>query len=293
MDTFELMTEQAYQAIRYRVEDRVAWLTLARPEAANALSMAMRAEIVRGLRAAESDSDVGVAVIEGDGTSFCAGYDLKEPYGSASDRESRSAWVQDRNLAGWTDQFARSCLADWLTLWDLLKPVVAIVQGNCLAGGMELASMADIVFCADDARFGYPPLRAMSTPDVPFFPWKLSMARAKYLQLTGNSISGAEAADWGFVAKSFPAAVLRERAEAEIRALASIDSALLAANKHQVNQAYEMMGIRAHLSQNWSWHHLSGGVRLRRGEFFEVAAASGLKAALEWMNGPFEREGLR
>jgi len=287
------MSEQPYEVIRYRAEERVAWITLARPEAMNALSMAMRAEIVRALRAAESDEGVAVAVIEGDGPSFCAGYDLKEPYGSAGDRQARAGWVHDQNLAGWTDQFSRSCLADWLTLWDLLKPVVAVVHGNCLAGGMELAAMADIVFAADDARFGYPPLRAMSTPDVPFFPWKLSMARAKYLQLTGNSISGAEASDWGLVAKCFPADSLRERAAAEIRAMASIDPALLAANKHQVNQAYETMGMRTHLAQNWSWHQLSGQVRPRKGEFFEIAAASGLKAALEWMNGPFKREGLQ
>ena len=286
------MSEPVYESIRYRVEDRVAWITLARPDVGNALSMAMRAEIVRALRTAESDSEVAVAVLEGDGPSFCTGYDLKEPYGSGDDRRSRTVWVHDQNLAGWTDQFSRSCLADWLTLWDLLKPVVAIVQGNCLAGGLEVAAMADVVFAAADARFGYPPVRAMSTPDVPFFAWKMSMARAKYLQITGNSLTGEQAAAWGLVAKCFPPESLRERAEGEIRAIASIDPSLLAANKHQVNQAYETMGIRTHLTQNWSWHQLSGHVRSRRGEFFEVAAARGLKAALAWMNEPFEQEGL-
>ena len=286
------MSDDDYKSIAYRVEDRVAWVTLSRPEVGNALSMAMRAEVVRALRTAESDGDVAVAVIAGEGPSFCTGYDLKEPYGTADDRRARPDWVADRNLSGWSDQFSRSCLADWMTLWDLLKPVVAIVHGPCLAGGLEVAAMADIVFAATDARFGYPPLRAMSTPDVPFFPWKLSMARAKYLQITGNSITGQEAADWGLVAKCFPPESLRERAEAEIRAVASIDPALLAANKHQVNQAYEMMGIRTHLAQNWSWHHLSGIVRPNHGEFFEIARRDGLRAALAWMNGPFEAEGL-
>jgi enoyl-CoA hydratase len=283
---------QSYREIGYRVEDGVATVTLSRPESGNPLSMTMRAEIVGALRAAESDEAVAVAVIEGAGKSFCTGYDLKQPYGTSEQRHAQPGWVHDPNLQGWTDQFSRSCLRDWMTLWDLLKPVVVIVQGNCLGGGMEVVALADIAFVADNARLGYPPLRAMSTPDVPFFAWKLPMARAKYLQLTGNSVSGEQAADWGLVAKSFPAEELSERAWAEIRALAQVDSALLMANKHQVNQAYEIMGMRTHLMQSWTWHQLSGSVRPGHAEFFEIAKSDGLRAALDWMNGPFNQAGL-
>jgi enoyl-CoA hydratase len=180
-----------------------------------------------------------------------------------------------------------------MTLWDLLKPVVVIVQGNCLGGGMEIVALADIAYVADTARLGYPPLRAMSTPDVPFFAWKLPMARAKYLQLTGNSISGAQAAEWGLVAKSFPAEELSERAWAEIGALSQIDSGLLMANKHQVNQAYEIMGMRTHLNQAWAWHELSGSVRPGQARFFEIARNEGLRAAFNWMNAPFDQAGLQ
>jgi enoyl-CoA hydratase len=179
-----------------------------------------------------------------------------------------------------------------MTAWDLLKPVVAIVHGNCLAGGTELMSFADIVFAAHDARIGYPPMRAMSTPDIPVMPWKMTMARAKYLQLTGNSITGETAAQWGWVAKSFPAEELQERAWAEIRALSHVDAGLLAANKQQVNQAYETMGMRTHLAQAWAWHYLSGNCRPKGGEFFNRVQEDGLKAALQWMNGPFKYEGI-
>lgn len=279
-------------AIEYSVADRVARITLARPEAGNALSMRLRLELVRALRSAESDPDVTVVVLDALGDAFCSGYDLKEPYGSKADRAERGDWVSDPALAGWTDQFARSCLQDWMTAWDLLKPVVAIIHGYCLAGGTELMSFADIVFAADDTRIGYPPMRAMSTPDVPILPWKMTMARAKYLQLTGNSIDGRTAAEWGWVAKSFPTAELQERAWAEIRALSHIDAGLLAANKQQVNQAYETMGMRTHLAQAWAWHYLSGTSRPNAGAFFNHVKDDGLKAALQWMNGPFKDEGL-
>jgi len=286
------MSDDAYAAITYAVEGRAAHVTLNRPEASNALSMQLRLELVRALRTAESDPEVAVVVLDGAGPSFCAGYDLKEPYGSKAERQARGDWVSDRALA-WTDPFTRSCIADWMTLWDLLKPVIAIVHGNCLGGGTEIVSLADIVFAADDARFGYPPMRAMSTPDIPVLPWKMTMARAKYLQLTGNSVTGAQAAEWGWVVKSFPAAELAERAWSEVRAIASIDAGLLAANKQQVNQAYELMGMRTHFAQAWSWHHLSGAVRPNAGAFFAKAQEDGLKAALDWMNSPFTDEGLR
>ena len=285
--------QMTFSQIEYRVEDQVAHVTLARPEVANALSMRMRLELVTALRRAESDDSVSVIALDGQGASFCSGYDLSQPYGSAADREARPGWLGDRSLRAWTDQFARGCLDDWLVAWELLKPVVAIVHGNCLGGGTELMSFADIAFAADDARLGYPPMRAMSTPDVPIFAWKMTMARAKYLQLTGNSITGETAADWGWVVRSFPPDVLVEKAWNEIVALSHVDSSLLAANKHQINQAYEIMGLRTHLASAWMWHYLSSKARPNHAEFFERAGDGGIKKALEWMNGPFTQRGLR
>lgn len=287
------MEEVAYAEITYRVEDTIAAVVLNRPEAANALSMTMRSELIHALRAAESDERVNVIRLSGAGTSFCAGYDLKAPSGTAEQRKARTGWAVDRRIEAWSDQFNRSCVQDWLAIWDLLKPVVVVAHGNCLGGGLELLCLADIAYVADDARIGYPPVRGMSTPDVPVFAWKLSMARAKYLQLTGTSISGIQAADWGLVVKSFPADELVARADAELSALGHVDPGLLMANKHQVNQAYELMGLRTHLAQAWSWHHISGSPRPGRTSFFDVAREQGVRAALDWMNGPFTRAGLR
>lgn len=296
--------QDTFREIAYTVHDKIAEIQLNMPEKRNRLSFLMRREIVRALRQAESDDAVSVVLITGAGSSFCSGYDLAarrpaaEPDGEPGgayyrDQDARpEGWVSSEHFDNWTDQFARSCMRDWLTIWDLLKPVVAMVQGHCVAGGTELMSICDISFVADDARIGYPPMRAMTTPDVPYFPWKLSMSQAKYLQLTGNSVTGAEAAQMGWISKCFPADKLREETFREIVPMSQISPGLLSANKQQLNQAYELMGMRTHLANAWQYHVLSGSVRPGSGEFGSILRADGLHAALQWRDGQFQANGL-
>ncbi|KPM51938.1 enoyl-CoA hydratase [Frankia sp. R43] len=271
----------------YVVADRVARITLNRPEKRNALNLGIRRQLVDALREAERDDDVAVVLLDAAGPSFSAGYDLSDPK-----TDTPPGWVDSVHFNSWSDQFGRSVFRDWMVIWDLMKPVVAKVQGYCLAGGAELMSMCDIVFVADDAVIGYPAMRAQSTPDAPFFPWKLSMAQAKYLQLTGNSVSGKEAAELGWVAKSFPADELDDQVQRLLRPLSQVDPALLAANKASLNQAYEQMGMRAHLGGAWQLHGLSARYRERSGEFKEISGRDGVKAATEWRDGAFRREGF-
>ena len=236
-----------YQELLYAVEDRIAHITLNVPDKRNALSYRMRDELIVALKRAESDDDVSVVLVDGAGPSFCSGYDL-------TPREKdyqKDGMVHSAHFDNWTDPFARSCVRDWLVIWDLLKPVVAQIHGHCVAGGTEILSMVDIAFVAGNARIGYPAMRGMTSPDTLYFPWKMSMARAKYLQLTGNSATGKEAAEIGWVAKSFPATELGGQVMRELRPMSQIAPDLLAANKHAVNQAYEIMGFRTALAQGW------------------------------------------
>ncbi|MEE9278949.1 MAG: enoyl-CoA hydratase-related protein [Myxococcota bacterium] len=281
--------EDKYEFIKYRVEERIARITLNVPEKRNALSLAMRDEIVSALRKAERDDEVSVVLIDGEGPSFCSGYDLTP---DPSRPHQKEGWVASQHFDSWTDPFARSCLRDWLVIWDLLKPVAAKIHGYCLAGGTEIMSMVDLAFVADNAQIGYPPMRGMTTPDTLYFPWKMTMSRAKYLQLTGNSISGKEAAQMGWVAKSFPEDELEEQVMRELRPLSQVAPDLLAANKQSVNQAYEIMGFRTALAAGWQWHALTSSLRPGARQFGEIARRDGLKAAIEWRDGPFRREGL-
>lgn len=282
-----------YENILYGVDERIATITLNRPSKRNALSPGLRNDIVAALHAAERDDDVTVILIQGAGESFCAGYDMAGYVPSSGEEPERPAgWLASEHYDTWTGQFPRSCLRDWMTIWDLLKPVVAKVHGHCLAGGSELMSMCDIAFAADDTLIGYPPMRAQATPDIPYFPWKLSMANAKYLQLTGNSVTGVEAAAMGWIAKSFPAEELDDAVAREVRALASIHPAMLAANKASLNQAYEAMGFRASLGTAWQFHAMSRSFRPGSGDFQETKEQEGLKGAIAWRDGPFRREGF-
>ena len=277
-----------YENILYSVQDRIARVMLNAPEKRNALSFRMRDEFVSALKRAEADDDVSLVLIDAAGPSFCSGYDLSPP----DPGYRKDGMVASKHFDNWTDQFARSCVRDWMTIWDLLKPVVAKIHGHCVAGGTEILSMADIAFVADDARIGYPAMRGMTTPDTMYFPWKMPMAQAKYLQLTGNSVTGREAAEMGWVAKSFPADELDDAVMRELRPMSQIAPDLLAANKHSVNQAYEIMGFRTALAQGWQWHVLSSRVRPGAGGFGEAMREGGLKAALEWRDGAFREEGF-
>ncbi len=279
------MAEQPFEFILYETGERIARITLNRPEKRNALNLGIRRDIVEALRRAERDDDVSVVLIDASGPSFCAGYDLTPDDPAA--RVPDGGYVSERLFDKWWDQWAANIVRDWLTIWDLLKPVVAKVHGYCLAGGTELMSMCDIAFVADDAVIGYPPMRGMTTPDTLYHPWKLSMAWAKYLQLSGNSITGKQAAEIGWVVKSFPADQLDAATMQEVRALATIAPDLLAANKRSLNQAYEIQGFRTHLGMSPQWHALTSAFRPNAGEFTRITEEQGLKAAIEWRDAAF------
>jgi enoyl-CoA hydratase len=270
-----------YQHIIYSVAGRIATISFNRPEVHNAMSRRLRVETVDALQRAEADDSVSVVVIEGKGKSFCSGYDV-----GAQDYDGKAHAISEM-MDDWTDQLNRGILRDWYTIWDLLKPVVAKVHGNCLAGGTEVMSICDMAFCTDEARIGYPATRAQATPDLSFFPWKLPMSRAKYMQMTGAIITGRQASEWGWVTKSFPEAEFEEAFAREISALASIAPDMLAAQKFALNQQYEIMGFKTALNAVVPWHYASHKTRPNAGEFRSIANEEGLKAAVNWRDEPF------
>jgi len=270
-----------YQDIIYKVEAGIATISFNRPQVHNAMSRRLRVEAVAALKQAEADDSVSVVVIQGEGKSFCSGYDV-----GAQDYDGKAHAISEM-MDDWTDQLNREVLRDWYTIWDLLKPVVAKVHGNCLAGGSEVMSICDIAFATDEARIGYPATRAQATPDLSFFPWKLPMSRAKYLQMTGNIITGKQASEWGWVTKSFPEEEFEEAFTREIRAIASIAPDMLVAQKMALNQQYEIMGFKTALNAVVPWHHASHKTRPNAMEFRRIANEEGLKAAVNWRDEPF------
>lgn len=210
-------------------------ITLNRPEKRNAMNNALRGEVFSTLEAHDRDPEVRVTIVRGAGPAFCSGYDL-----SANNREG-----QPYHTADGLGQWPRHVVEGWFRIWDLAKPVIAQVHGYCLAGGTELATACDLVYVAEDAQIGYPPVRLMSPPDMQFHPWMMGMRQAMESMLTGDSLSGAEAARRGWANRAWPA----DRLEAEVLAVAErvakLPSELAAINKRSVHRAMEIMGMRA------------------------------------------------
>ncbi|MBM3643058.1 MAG: enoyl-CoA hydratase [Alphaproteobacteria bacterium] len=210
-------------------------LTLNRPEKRNALNNEVRTAIFKALEAHDTDPAVRLTIVRGAGPAFCSGYDL-----GADNRQG-----QPYHTAGGLGQWSRHVVDGWFRIWDLAKPVIAQVHGYCLAGGTELATACDLVYVADDAQIGYPPVRLMSPPDMQFHPWLMGMRQAMESMLTGDALSGREAAARGWATRSFPLPDLEREVLAVAERVAKLPTELAQINKRSVHRAMEIMGLRA------------------------------------------------
>jgi enoyl-CoA hydratase len=224
--------------VLYEAADRVATLTLNRPERRNAITPELIAELRAGLERAWEDDGVRVIRLRGAGPSFCAGYDIGWGSESMLAAEGAGPWdpIADyRTMSRFVDAY--------MALWRSPKPVVAQVHGFCVAGGTDLALCSDLIVCSEDCRIGYPPARVWGSPTTAMWMYRLGLERSKRLLLTGDAIDGRRAVEWGLASEAVP--------EAEVDAAAlSLASrvALLPANQLQmmkllVNQAFEQMGL--------------------------------------------------
>ncbi len=212
---------------------RVRRLTLNRPEKRNALNDALRRALFDELRKADRDRNISVIVIRGAGPCFSAGYDLGSPN---SDVERAIAKAD-----GW---WSRHVVNNWFEMWDMPTPIIGQVHGWCLAGGSELAAACDLVYVADDAQIGYPPVRLMSPPDMQWQTWLMGLRRGMEALLTGDAMSGTEAVAAGMANRAHPADELDAAVLAVAERVAKIPVELLALNKRSAHRAMEAMGIR-------------------------------------------------
>lgn len=210
-------------------------ITLNRPEKRNPLSNELRTELFHALETGDQDPEVRVMIIRGAGPCFSAGYDL----------QSNVAEDQPFYTAGGLANWPRHVVEGFFKIWDLAKPVIAQVHGYCLAGGTELATACDLVYVADDAKIGYPVVRSISPPDNQFYPWVVGLRRAMEMMLTGDHMSGTEAAESGFANRAFPEADLEDNVLRIAERVAMTPSDLQQINKRAVHRQMDAMGIRA------------------------------------------------
>jgi enoyl-CoA hydratase len=168
----------------------------------------------------------------------------------------------------------------------MATPIIGQVHGYCLAGGSELAAACDLLYVADDAVIGYPPVRTMSSPDLLWQPWYMGLRRAMEAVLTGDSMTGAEAVEAGFANRAFPADRL-EAAVLEIaERVAQVPGDLLALNKRSVHRAMDAQGMRTGLRATTELQALGLHQRSSK-EYMPKLRTEGVKKAVEARDKPF------
>jgi enoyl-CoA hydratase len=249
--------------VLYDVRDRVALITLNRPEYANAQNSAMTYALDAAFGRAVNDDQVAVIVLAGAGQHFCGGHDIGTPGRDADQSFDRQAvlWWDHVGKAGADARYARE-MEVYLGMcrrWrEIPKPSIAMVHGACIAGGLMLAWVCDLIVAADDAFFA-DPVDKMGIPGVEYFahPWVLGPRFAKEVLFTGERFGAERAYQVGMVSRVVP----REDLETTTFELAGQIGQMprfgLALAKRAVNQCEDQMGLRPGMDSVFGLHHVA------------------------------------
>ncbi|NGY63565.1 enoyl-CoA hydratase [Lentzea sp. NEAU-D13] len=249
--------------VSYERRDAVAVVTMNRPEYRNAQNSAMTYALDEAFTRAVNDDEVKVIVLAGAGDHFSAGHDIGSPGRDVDVSFERKAvmWWDHVDREGGDLRFARE-MEVYLGMcrrWrEIPKPTIAMVQGACVAGGLMLAWVCDLIVAAEDAFFADPVVR-MGIPGVEYFahPWVLGPRAAKEVLFTGDRFSAQRAYEWGMVSRVVP----RSELESSVFQLAGRISAMprfgLALAKKAVNQSEDLMGLRAGMDSVFGLHHFA------------------------------------
>ncbi len=216
-----------------QIEDRIAWVTLNRPEKHNAINPQLCAEMIQILDSLEVDDRVGVLVLTGAGEAYSGGMDLKEFF-RATDHLTPEARAQfTRASAQW----------GWRRLSYYMKPTIAMVNGWCFGGAFNSMIACDLAVAAEEATFGLSEINWGIIPAgnvLKSVVSVLSRRDALYYTMTGETFDGRKAAEMGLVNEAVPLSRLRERTTQLARVLLEKNPATLRAAKHACKRVIEM-----------------------------------------------------
>jgi enoyl-CoA hydratase len=265
--------------VGYEVADRVATLTLDRPQRLNTITPELADDVRAALASATEDPEVRVIRLRGAGRAFCAGYDIA--WGADVMRAEGDPWDPMADLR----LMSRYVFDTFMALWRCPKPVVAQVHGPCVGGGTDFALCSDLIVCAEDCRIGYPPARVWGSPTTAMWIYRLGLERAKRLLLTGDALDGRTAVEWGLASEAVPADRLEEAGSALAARVALLPANQLQMMKLLVNQAYEQMGLPV---TQLIGTLLDGAARhTPEGAAFTARALSDVRAAVAERDAPF------
>jgi len=299
MDTLKTLT--------YEVTDRIARITLNRPDRGNGITFEMPAELAACVERANLDPGVHVIALAGNGKGFCGGYDLVMtaeqrpgsegelmgwPAGSPMDpkvqmanHDAHEVWdpildyqMMSRNLRG------------FMSLFHSDKPVVCKVHGFCVAGGTDMALCSDLLVIEDTAAIGYPPARAWGVPTTALWAHRIGAEKAKRLLFTGDCLTGAQAAEWGLATEAVETAKLDDRFESLLARVARLPISQLVMMKLLVNQTINSQGLQSSQLLGILFDGIAR--HTKEGYAFQQRAGEvGFKQAVKERDAPFENEG--
>lgn len=223
---------------------RVGLITLNRPQALNALNVALMHEVLAAASEFDADEGVSVIVITGSDRAFAAGADIKEMAG-----------------AGYADMLLGGGISGLDRLSGIRKPIIAAVAGYALGGGCELAMLCDVIIADETAKFGQPEINLGVIPGIggsQRLTRAIGKAKAMDMVLTGRTMDAAEAERAGLVARVVPAGTALDEALAIAEGIGSKSLPAVLLAKEAVNRAFETT--------------LSEGVRFERGAFHSLFA---------------------
>jgi len=231
-----------YETLTYVREDRVATITLNRPDRMNAITHGMPGEIRDAVERANRDDLVHVILLQGAGRAFCAGYDLKIA------AEQPRGVTQGSQEMPW-DAFRDFSLLDYnsqcfMALWRSYKPTICKVHGYAVAGGSDIALCCDLIVMEESAKIGYPPARVWGCPTTMMWVYRVGAERAKRLLFTGDLIDGKEAERIGLVTKAVAAAELDSEVHKLLDRIKGVPISQLWMQKTAINSAFDNMGMR-------------------------------------------------
>jgi enoyl-CoA hydratase len=248
--------------VRYLVEDSTAWITMDRPSFNNAQNSQMTYALDAAFRRAVDDDEVRVIVLGGEGKHFSAGHDIGTPGRDLHRSFDRAHLLPDHvNKPGAELLYTREqeVYLGMCRRWrDIAKPTIAMVQGACIAGGLMLAWVCDLIVASEDAFF-QDPVGRMGIPGVEYFAhgFELPPRVAKEFILLGERMPAQRAYNFGMVNRVVP----RDRLTAEVRAMAQeLASRPRLGNwltKQALNQVEDLRGKRTAMDAVFHMHHFA------------------------------------
>jgi enoyl-CoA hydratase/carnithine racemase len=266
--------------VRYEAHEKVSVITLNRPEKLNAISAELQGQLLAAFTRADEDAETSVVLLQAEGRSFCAGYDIsaKEP--------GTDDWRSNPTKA---HQHLSVQLDFEMTPWTMKKPVIASVQGHVMGGGCELVMLCDLTIAADNATFGEPEVRFSSVGPAIVMPMIIGYKRARELLYFGDTIDAKSALALGMVNRVVPLAELRAASLRYAKRLSLISPEALYATKRAVNRGADAAGFRTAI---YAGLDVVGPLYATKTEFGakfrEMVATEGVPAAVRWRAAQFK-----